>query len=622
MSEYKGIRGWKVQTVSTDPAASILATGAWASGGSLNTASERVGGVGTQTAALSIAAVIVPNTVSGKTESYNGSAWTEVNDLNTTRYMGNFAFGTQTDAIAAGGASTGPGEPTLANVEQWNGTSWTEVGDLNKAKTQGGGSGTTSGGLIFGGFYMPASPLYTILAETESWNGTSWTEVNDLNSSRYTNTSSKDNSQTAIITFGRANQSPISIVESWDGTNWTEVSDLNTGRESPGGAGSLTSAIAFGGTPPITGATEFWNGSSWTEVNDLSTARAGIGGTGSSSAALAFGGYTPTVTTATEEWNTAPAPSFQKENLGQVYYNSTSNAFKVTKTVYGTGAWASGGNLNQARYASSTTGQTQDLALQLGGYNNNTSTNYALTEEYNGTSWTEVNDMNTARRYVGASGSQTSALTYGGNTTAQVANVESWNGTSWTETTDKNTSNSAAGAAGISSTSALSYTGAVPGSPSYTTNTESWNGTSWTELANVNTARAFVGAFGTATSAIAAGGDSGSKVGVVESWNGTSWTEVNDLNTARSELGGAGADNTYGIVYAGEIAPITGISEQWNGSTWTEVADMATARQGVNYGSGTGGSATTASGYTTAISAATEEWTIPATITNSTLTVS
>ena len=49
---------------------------------------------------------------------------------------------------------------------------------------------------------------------------------------------------------------------------------------------------------------------------------------------------------------------------------------------------------------------------------------------------------------------------------------------------------------------------------------------------------------------------------------------------------------------------------------------MATARQGVNYGSGTGGSATTASGYTTAISAATEEWTIPATITNSTLTVS
>jgi hypothetical protein len=283
--------------------------GTWASGGNLSTSSERLGGVGTQTAALSIAAVVVPNTVSGKTESYNGSAWTEVNDLNTTRYMGNFVFGTQTAAIAAGGTLTGPGVPTVANVEQWNGTSWTEVGDLNKAKAQGGGSGTTSGGLIFGGYYMPASPLYTILAETESWNGTSWTEVNDLNSSRYTNTSSKDNSQTAVITFGRANQSPATIVETWDGTNWTEVSDLNTGREGPGGAGSQTSTIAFGGQVPggKTAATEFWNGSSWTEVNDLSTARSQLGGTGSSSAALGFGGLTPTTTNVTEEF-TAPAP--------------------------------------------------------------------------------------------------------------------------------------------------------------------------------------------------------------------------------------------------------------------------------------------------------------------------
>jgi hypothetical protein len=38
MAEYKGIKGFKVQTVSTDPAASIIATGTWASGGNLNTA--------------------------------------------------------------------------------------------------------------------------------------------------------------------------------------------------------------------------------------------------------------------------------------------------------------------------------------------------------------------------------------------------------------------------------------------------------------------------------------------------------------------------------------------------------------------------------------------------------
>jgi hypothetical protein len=32
MAEYKGIKGFKVQTVSTDPAASIIATGTWATG--------------------------------------------------------------------------------------------------------------------------------------------------------------------------------------------------------------------------------------------------------------------------------------------------------------------------------------------------------------------------------------------------------------------------------------------------------------------------------------------------------------------------------------------------------------------------------------------------------------
>jgi hypothetical protein len=37
MAEYKGIKGFKVQTVSTDPAASAIAGGTWASGGDLNT---------------------------------------------------------------------------------------------------------------------------------------------------------------------------------------------------------------------------------------------------------------------------------------------------------------------------------------------------------------------------------------------------------------------------------------------------------------------------------------------------------------------------------------------------------------------------------------------------------
>jgi hypothetical protein len=54
MAEYKGIKGFKVQTVSTDPAASAIAGGTWASGGNLNTARRCWTGAGTQTAAIMV----------------------------------------------------------------------------------------------------------------------------------------------------------------------------------------------------------------------------------------------------------------------------------------------------------------------------------------------------------------------------------------------------------------------------------------------------------------------------------------------------------------------------------------------------------------------------------------
>ena len=38
MAKYSDIKGFTVQTVSTDPANSLIDTGSWASGGSMNTA--------------------------------------------------------------------------------------------------------------------------------------------------------------------------------------------------------------------------------------------------------------------------------------------------------------------------------------------------------------------------------------------------------------------------------------------------------------------------------------------------------------------------------------------------------------------------------------------------------
>jgi hypothetical protein len=84
----------------------------------------------------------------------------------------NFDTGTQTATLATGGSIPGT---YLANTEIYNGSSWTEVNDLNTARNRGYGTGSSTAAFVgLGG----AAPGY--LTNTETWNGTSWTEVNDL----------------------------------------------------------------------------------------------------------------------------------------------------------------------------------------------------------------------------------------------------------------------------------------------------------------------------------------------------------------------------------------------------------------------------------------------------------
>jgi hypothetical protein len=95
---------------------------------------------------------------------------------------------------------------------------------------------------------------------------------------------------------------------------------------------------------------------------------------------------------------------------------------------------------------------------------------------------------------MGNAGISTAALTFGGATTAGVALAESWNGTSWTEVADLNTARTTLAGAG-SQTSALAFAGgAATGTVAIT---ESWNGTGWTEVADMATARVNLGGAGT-----------------------------------------------------------------------------------------------------------------------------
>ena len=76
------------------------------------------------------------------------------------------------------------GGSNTTNTELWNGTSFTEVNDLN---TSGGyiSSFGTSTSAIAGNRYQPGqSPAYTQNV-VESWDGTSWTEINDIATAKF-----------------------------------------------------------------------------------------------------------------------------------------------------------------------------------------------------------------------------------------------------------------------------------------------------------------------------------------------------------------------------------------------------------------------------------------------------
>jgi len=631
MSKYKEIKGFKVQTLSGDTAASQLALGTWSSGGNMNEGRIQGAGSGTQTASI-FAGGTSPTT--GDVETYNGSSWTEVAELNTARAeLASSTVAPSTAMIVfSGHTGTYPTQNNVTSNEYYNGSSWTELADMNVGRRGLGGAGTAyTAALAFGG-YRQSSPY--IAATTETWNGSSWTEVGDLNTARYY--LSGTGSNTAAIAVGGEGGSPVSVrndTESWNGSAWTEVGDTPVASNYWDVAGaSYTDCLAIGGAPGASGTKNIhWDGSSWTELADYSVGRGGGVTTGSSPAALLAGGNPAPVNNSTEEFNTGPA-DFQPLNLGQVYYNSTANAFKVTKTVLGTGAWASGGTMNTSRKMQMGFGILTANIMAGGNIPPPASTD--VTEQYNGSSWSEIAEINTARQNGKGAGTVTAGLVFGGYASPPGSGTganEAWNGSAWTEVGDLSRSGGyqSFGTAGASSTSAIIFAG----EPGTLTITETWNGTSWTEVADLNSGRSSTAGFGETTAAIcvsgyAPSGGSYPTIANVESFDGTSWTEINDVNTSRGGGAGGSGSSTSGLFFGGQSpAGQHALTETFNGTSFTEVGDlsgpiyeMGYAPLGASSQSNLAGMSAGGKSPSPGSVAVTEEWTIPESISNLTIT--
>ena len=543
----------------------------WRTTSNLNTGRFYTSGNGTTTSAL----VVSGENPGGDTlnvESFDGSTWTEIANVSQAVRGGASAGASNTSAIAFGGYRTSPAG-NISNNEYWDGSSWTELADLNTARRYLAGSGEYPAALAYGGY------VTTGVGNTETWNGTSWVETADLNTARNNMGSCGTGSNNALLSGPAQN-------ESWNGTSWTEITDMNQDRGAQG-AGTNTSAIFFGGVPAsYHQRAERWNGTAWTEENDLNVGREGLAGSGSYPSALASAG--------------SPAPPNSQSAL---------TVAEVWSADIPIGAWTTVNSMNTARYNIGNVG-VYNAALGFGGR----APSIANNEEWNGTSWTEAADLNTARHsFLGGAGNTESALAMGGENGGYTNKVEEWNGTSWSQITTINTSRGEGGGAGASAESALVYSGTSSSFTQMKTETESWNGSTWAEVADVNTARfqgdAGLGRTYTAALWIAGRNTPGSFLAITESWNGTSWTEVGDINSARINMGGQTGSSTSAFI-AGGNPPYVGKTEEWNGTGWAETSDLNTAR-----GSGAGGAAADITqgliygGYTgTAGTTATEEW--------------
>ena len=424
--------GYAVKSVASDPPSlnageifynstagafkALVNVEAWSSGSSIGTGRYGAASLGSQTANLFCGGSTLPFGTQTICEEYNGSGWATAGGLGTTRYM------LQGAGTVSAGLVFGGNYPARKNeTEEYNGTTWSEQNNLNTARRLPGGSGTQTDALaIAGDDGGPGGALVTSVVE--EYNGTSWTEVNNVPTAVRGGCAIGNSTPVSMFFGGYTGTERIGTTVEYDGTNWTAGGNMVNGGNEMMGSGTQTAGLTFGGTRPgVTTATEKYDGTSWTTAPaTLATAvyaQGGSGPAGTSSAALNTSGRTPS----------SPAGT----KLGTEEFNSSTNTITAA-------AWASGGALGTVRNVLAGAG-IQTAALMIGG-NNPGTTQKGNVEEYDGSSYSEINDLTTARSQGGSAGTSTAALFFGGDvypaSPRDTAKTEEYNGSSWSEQND------------------------------------------------------------------------------------------------------------------------------------------------------------------------------------------
>jgi len=603
MTDYKTIKGKRIKFFTSDldneqaegqifyqstakEFKTAVASAAWASAAPVLTSRRTAASVGTQTANFIAGGFVPPSTQKDSTEEYNGSGWTAGTDLPAASYSA-FGAGTLTAGLVYGGSTDPSGQEGITTTLEYDGSSWTSGGALNQKRwSSSSGAGTQTAALCSSG-YNDGN-----ITNSEEYNGSSWTAGNAIDTAKRAH--GQCGTQTASVLFGGLEPpgSRIATVEEYDGTNYSSATSLPGTRSDMGASGIQTAALGFAGyvDPGRSNNTFLYDGTSWTAQPNLATAIDGGGGSrgGTSTAALSSTGTAPPgLTSATEEFN-------------------------VTAATITAAAFSSGGNLNSARWASGSAG-TQTAGIVFAGRNPPIGQDLALSEEYNGTSWSEGPDLGQARRVNGrGTGTQTAALAHGGHYSSPSTRykvAEEYDGSSWTN--GGTSSNFHDGTMQIGTQTAAASCGGYDGSPM--NETEEYNGTSFSS-ANAMTYSAYMGAgSGPQTAAVVFAGGFPA-VNNSNEYDGTNWTAGNTTLRTNYGIGGnGGIGSQTAAIGAGGYTPgpvYFSSAETYDGTSFATAPSLATARSEI-MGSGPNSSFFIAGGLTSAGAASnsTEEFT-------------
>jgi hypothetical protein len=597
MSTYEQLRGARLKFLDQDPANASggqvwynsttgkdrvqgIGVGAWSSGGLLNTGRLLGGAFGTQTAAVySVGQNPTPLTSSNATEEYNGVGWSNGTNYPTSLGGTGGTAGTQTNGLFAGGP------PGLTASNLYDGSTWTATGSLNRGGDNIGNCGTgTTSDVIFCIGRTPATGN-SGNNQSETFDGSTFTTAPNYNTSRMLGVGMGSGTATAGLIFGGfIDPSPgptgLTACEEYNGTSWTTVNGLNRSDGLSTGWGTQTNTVKSTGQPSYILA-EQYDGSTWTNISDMSTGGPYANSAGSTGNAGMVTGLGPTKAQ-TEEYNfstttVTPAAWSSGGSLGTARTSLSGGSGAGIKTAavvwcgqVGPGPGAPGVTSNVEEYDGSSWSEvnnypgarqwvmglgTQTAALGFGGQTGtNPSPDVNESNHYDGTSWTAGGTMNDTGRVKSGFGIQTAAISAGGSPRPGIGNsTESYDGTTWTNLPNMNTTAEGRGsAAGSPQTAGLLFGGSAP---SNELQVEEWNGSTWTEVNNLNNARRYTSGFGTQASCVANPGEPPSSLTTTESWDGTNWsTFVTTSNPAPSRGNAAAAPSSAGLIFGGSSA--------------------------------------------------------------------